>query len=635
MAPLREVELLLDQERFADAVSLVDELLEGCEPHPSAAGMHAALVLKGVALVHLDRYSEANKVFSDVRSRASCAPAGEMDVVSIENRIAEAFFARGHELAGDGRHAQALTAALAVLTQFGADGPPTRPDIIPYALRLKATAQAGAGDSRGALATLTGLARGWQQFDDPRVRLAVLGGQLRRADLLATAGKRKDALLLLDDVIAEYGAASEPDIRAGVEHALRSKLAILQEMRRTDDLLAAHDELIRCFRERPPENSPYTAVDALASKASILSQLGRLSEAIAASDELVAVYGEDSDPYVRLKVAGALGAMIDVLARQKRESEIVSTATRLVDLFGEADDAELRLEVARALNNKAVALGSLDRYNEGVAAADKLIAWAADDTRPEIGEQVARIMVRKAVFLRKLDRLDEAIDTFRAVVERFGGDDPAPAVQELVARAFEERISLLQLTGRDAEAIVLSDSLIQRVSGDPTQLPRELDALNAKAAGLLGEGRFGDALVVLAEVGERFEDDPQATCRGPAAVALNNKVSALTELGRADDAQSAFQELVETFPEEALEIFRATAKRVTASPAVQDRELCASALQTQAQILHSLGRDDEALVALAAVISRFENDEDDRVRRIVAAARSERTVIVEACAEET
>lgn len=71
-------------------------------------------------------------------------------------------------------------------------------------------------------------------------------------------------------------------------------------------------------------------------------------------------------------------------------------------------------------------------------------------------------------------------------------------------------------------------------------------------------------------------------------------------------------------------MFDESAKRFAKASEPQAREQVASALYRKAWVLGELARDDEALLTLDELITRFEDDENENVQMIVADSREAR-----------
>ena len=112
---------------------------------------------------------------------------------------------------------------------------------------------------------------------------------------------------------------------------------------------------------------------------------------------------------------------------------------------------------------------------------------------------------------------------------------------------------------------------------------------------LIGEERHEEAIEVLDELIERFEDDPEPALRRQVTIALANKVTALAGLDREEESASVFQDMLTRFGEEALAMFDGTASHFVNASEPQEHEGLASALYGKALALDKLGRQDKAL----------------------------------------
>jgi tetratricopeptide (TPR) repeat protein len=193
----------------------------------------------------------------------------------------------------------------------------------------------------------------------------------------------------------------------------------------------------------------------------------------------------------------------------------------------------------------------------------------------------------------------------------------------MVETALQEKASVIAAVGYSAEGVVLADALVARANdaNDDRRLAR---SLVVKGVALFSDERFEEALAVFDKVIVQFDRADDKVIRKQVTQALNCKATALEALGRDEESNNAFQDMLTRFSAEALAMFDGIVDSFADSSDSQHREGAAHALRRKATALGQLGRDCEARTALTELIVRFEDDMSGGIPLLVAEAHEAR-----------
>jgi tetratricopeptide (TPR) repeat protein len=623
-ALISEADGLLRAGRYDEAITCYDRVVgqfASTDDREIRKLVFRALSNKGSALVRLDRLNEADAAYdelSDWLGKSSTASRAAQ-----EHRVG---LVRAHAFFAAGRYEQAVAAADSCLKHVG-DGQSDDPDPVVKTMLLKAEALSRSGRVPEAVKLLVELEERFDRVGKESVQTVVANALKRKAELLSVSGELEQAIEAYDDLLAHLEARPELSLQTLVVEALHGKAHALQLAARYEEALEAENKALARGEQDRVSGKSDALLDARVGKARILGRLERVSEAIALNDELIEQYGDDPDLDVQRRVANALEDKAALLFNHGRLQESVAALDDMIGRFAQARELVLRIHVARALANKAIALDRLGRLDAAIMLDDDALTRFADASEPEFAEVVARILSHKAACLQRLGQLNDSIAVWGEVTERFG-DATSPELCALAEHALREKAKLLVATGRSSEAHVLSEGLIAR-PGRQTDPKQSAEILLTKGTALLGDERYEEAIEVFDVVIARFEENPEPALRAWVVQALNNKIAALDGLGRDEEAETLFEDLLTGFSEEALALFDQTAQRLTDAADPEAREGLASAMFAAAKIMSKLGRQDDAVHRLNKLIARFEDDEKPSIRDLVSEARETRNAIVE------
>jgi tetratricopeptide (TPR) repeat protein len=575
-ALLGEADALRAIGRIDDALEIYAQIL-ACPAEASHDDIHTLLsrtfAKKASALVQLGRFDAANVTTAELRTWASGNPKSEL----LLSQLLAEFVAEFHSTVGilfrEGRDEETIVAADALIEGF-LDEPPRRLDFVLHTAFLKASAIARLGDTEQGIRLLHALVDRYGDDTDSMVRKVVALAIDKQVKLLLGSGRQEEAMEASDELLARCGEEPDPVIRELAASALQGKFFALRNASRHEEAIAVADETIRRFSHEPPPGMPYAAVAALIEKAWLLPRVGRAREAIVAVDSML-------------------------------------------ERYEAATAAPLQVHIARALCAKAAALGALGDWAAAVNVDERVAQRFANVIDPELGEPLARALFQRARGLMELGMTDASITAWNDVIDRYG-DTRGSAVREMVATARAEKGELLGLTGKFDEAIAVGQELVAR-AGDQT--PVLANGLGIVTAALVAKGCYDEALDVLDTLLVRLAAVTQPSLRAKVAEALNNKASVLALLNRLAESESVREHLVTCFGDEILNVFDEYARRCERVPGLYAREQLASTLYGKASVLTDLGRRDDAIAVLTALITRFGEDSDPAIVAAVSRAR--------------
>jgi len=627
-ALLQACSALLDSGNAEQAIScfgaLVDRFRLAQDP-ALRKEVPRALIGKGASLLAADRLADAEAVLAEVRVSCEAVPDTVAALGSARLSIARLLVRRERKLFRERRHKEAIDVADYLLSGYDHDPPPENVELVVEAKMLRSAALAASGQVDAGISGLDSLVAEYEGPGGSAVRKVVANALYRKAGLLERAGDRADAIATYEEVLARFGGYGEEFGRV-LADALLAELELLEREERLEDALRLLDELIRRFDVTPPHGRPLVAVNSRLRKLALLQTLERPMDALVVADEVVERYGDASAPDVRVRVAMALNDKAELLFYLDELNAALTTLNELARRFEHATEAELRSQLARGRCATAVVLTRLGQWERALAVDEEVVERYSDMHEPQVEELVATALSRRAAALQEHDRLDEAIDCWREVIERYGRAD-SPALRKLSGRALAEALELLWLTGRTGEMAELNEQTRNELpAGDEDSQLHSARAAAIHVAMLTEARRSEEAIEAADALARRFPEPTNPELKGQLAQTIANKVLALSELGRQQEAQSAQEDLLARFGEEALKAFAGHAQHAAHIEGAEAQH--AASLYSMAWFLNGLDRTQEALTVIADLLQNYQvEDADAPLAKVITAAEALRAEI--------
>lgn len=203
--------------------------------------------------------------------------------------------------------------------------------------------------------------------------------------------------------------------------------------------------------------------------------------------------------------------------------------------------------VASALTIKGTLLRHIGNLDDAIAACDEAVARFGGSDLPGFRTVVCMGLANKAAAHREARRPADALETCSYINERYGADDLVE-VQEWVAVALTECGWAYASAGKKEKAIAAWDRVVARYGSEgPRFHDAVVAAVAAKSIHLVRVGDTASALVASADLARRFGDSDDPFVRGNVAEVLARRPELLIQLGRADDALAAVEDVVGRF----------------------------------------------------------------------------------------
>jgi len=257
------------------------------------------------------------------------------------------------------------------------------------------------------------------------------------------------------------------------------------------------------------------------------------------------------------------------------------------------DDSPVRERIASAMLLKAITLDQLDRSDEEIQTYDALIRRFGQASEPALQEQLAKALFNKGITLGQLNRSDEEIQTYDALLAGFG-QAAEPALQEQVAKALLNKGITLGQLGHTDQEVQTYDLLIQRFgqASEPALLEQVASALLYKGVTLGQLHRSEEAIQAYDALLARFGQTSEPALQERIAAALNGIGVQMLRAGKRlwaeGDEKTARARLAE-----AQQKFAAALQRAPDNPRI---------LGNQAYVLCLLGDSDAARPLLTRAI---------------------------------
>ena len=124
--------------------------------------------------------------------------------------------------------------------------------------------------------------------------------------------------------------------------------------------------------------------------------------------------------------------------------------------FRRHESTRILKHVASALFNKGMALDILNRTDEALESYNALVQRFGSGAEPDIRENVANALFHSGILLGREGQQEEAVEAYNNLFHRFGSDEN-PAVVERVAKGLVNKGGTLGRLGRMDEALLAYD----------------------------------------------------------------------------------------------------------------------------------------------------------------------------------
>ncbi len=419
------------------------------------------------------------------------------------------------------------------------------------------------------------------------------------------------AEVVLGQLINEFGV-EEPELTQNpvgfFARQLRSALFVATDTDAGTDPYALKSTIERLERasQRPAEPD-HAGTETVLEQVRASLRLARYADAL--RDAKTLSIEDLSDEQVKELAETAWLSAGSLLDNSDDELEGYDLTEKLFDTLaarGSAFVSDVAPLAAMALRNKGITLSDRGRPTEALETYEAIIQRFGEDPNPTLREETAKSLVNKGVVLGELGRPDEAIAAYDEIVQRFG-DDPSPVLREQTALALVNKGVALSTRGARDEEIAVYEEVLERFGDETSSGIREqlAKALLNKGVALSELGRSDDEIAAYDELLRRFGDDPNPRIREPTANALLNKGYTLGETGHNDQALAIADEVITRYRDD---------------PALT-RQI-ADAMENKGIALKGLGRDEDAADVFRDLVLHFGEDTNPDVAAIVARVKA-------------
>jgi tetratricopeptide (TPR) repeat protein len=357
-----------------------------------------------------------------------------------------------------------------------------------------------------------------------------------------------------------------------------------------------------------------------------MRSLGRLGDATRERDRLVAEFEESAVPVERSWVLRALQEKANLLFEAGDFAAAATTNQRVIQLAQREPDSELREYLAVGMARHARALEALGRWPEVEQTCDEMVALLGKANNLSIEEQVAATLSQYGIALRAQGHRERALARAEQVISTFGGCPAHGELSSIMARTRLEQVELLQLMKR-GDAAEAADAALAQIADHRVREKVRARVMSASASAYVAAGRLSDAVDVADELVSEFGNSDNETLRQDVVLGLNNKLVALAAQGLTEDAERAYETMVEDFGQQAADALGTVVEELQPATDEQSRLQIAGLLTRQAMVLNDVGQREAALGVVNAVIKEGESETGAASAQVLAAARAIREAI--------
>lgn len=339
--------------------------------------------------------------------------------------------------------------------------------------------------------------------DDLIAREQVASALVRKGRTLNELGRHDEELVTYEEVVDQFGDASEVELQEKVAWALYNEARTLLEVGSPEEAAGLYAEVARRFEHHADPRLRVEAARALIGKAFADYELDQPGEAIDAFDRAAQAAADiGNDNRLAAQAARALANKGWLLAETGDHGEAVRVLDEVVTRFDGIADSEVTEQIGSALFNKAAVLQHEEPSEALVICTAVMKRWG-DNATGKLAKFVADAGVLRGVLLAKSGRAHEALASYRQVAAQFEGSDD-PELRAPIAQALSREAAALALAGQASEAVKVNDRLLALVDGDKALEKYIPVALYNKAVQLEILGRLDEANSFYEDVVARF-----------------------------------------------------------------------------------------------------------------------------------
>lgn len=221
---------LFEEKKYKELYITVDDLIKSFENSSllnNLKPLSMAMVDKGLALIHQDKFDEAITVCDDVIKRFSAKTV-------LRDQIARAMFHKSIALDQKYNLDEAITVCDDVIKRFGEENEPLILEIVYRALVNKGSMLIDQGKNDEAIAVYDSVIEGFGKEKEPSIRKNIVTAMVNKGNDLFYQGQHDEAIAIYDNVIERFGKEKEPSISKQIEKALGKKYIILWKQGKLD-----------------------------------------------------------------------------------------------------------------------------------------------------------------------------------------------------------------------------------------------------------------------------------------------------------------------------------------------------------------------------------------------------------------
>lgn len=288
--------------------------------------------------------------------------------------------------------------------------------------------------------------------------------------------------------------------------------------------------------------------DALLNRSATLAKLGQYALSEVIRDELVDKYSVSDREHDRECVAMSIANLGKDKYRQGQIEEAIALFDRALSMFDQLDTIKSAPWAANLYVSKSYALARLSKIEEAVRVADELDIRFGSVRSPETSREVLISLCNKALLLLKSGCTDDALAVVRDCTSRFN-QEFIRKFSSVYIRLMRVNVAILDSLECRDDALRVCDRVIQRTDFVPDdEVADEIASIRLDRAQLLDEAGTWDEAVteygIISDapvIGDYYADDETSL------IAFVNQYVLLSKAERFDEAQAAYERIVERF----------------------------------------------------------------------------------------
>lgn len=513
----------------------------------------------------------------------------------------------------NGKKLQAIGDFSFLIDFYGKKGNVTIQEIVAEALLKKAEVLVEVKNVDDAIITLEQLSNLYLNSKNKKLKFDVAQALSIEGGLLLEQEQYEPAMITLSHLVSVYGTSDDIKIKRMVAQAMYKETEILNHWGKTDTALNIHSSIIEQFiKEKDPAIRLITARSVMARTANRLKNK-EWGLALYNSNIFIKIFDKDTSPIIKdflahnqLYRAEILHRVTKIPQEQKElfgtdpQSAALKTYDELLAATAHLNDGEYPRYRATALLGKAQILLQHKKYTEALDLCNQIYEIFSTSDAIKIKNIVAKSLLTKAQILNATQHYKQALVVYNLILQSYHYNDEDYTINSVLLSAYIEESTLLERLNDSTESLKLLKQAIMTFKDTNNEhiYYQVSEAYMAMAALQVKMKLYDEAVTTYTSLIAVAHHKELPAIRYNGALAILKKADLLVQLNKGTEIKQTY-DLLATFYKNDQDM--------------KVREIVAQGMYERAKSLFEHNRGYTAVDIIKEIFALFEKDKADPV----------------------